>query len=142
MIAIVIARPITSILFQLALPASMKSFALLHSRPPQAIVDWRIAQQGWHCHGREAGQQHWQKKREASRHLGNQNNAGHRSTHNSGEERGHADNGKGCWAFSEVREPATKECSQDKTALSSKDKQGRKQTARRPCRIGHRTEAE
>jgi len=24
---------------------------------PQAVVSWRIAEQSWHCHGREAG---WQ----------------------------------------------------------------------------------
>jgi hypothetical protein len=68
--------------------------------------------------------QHRQKQREASGHLGDQNDAGHRSTHDSGEERGHADNGKGCWTFSQVREPAAEECSQDKTALSPKDQHG------------------
>ena len=30
-------------------------FASSARPPPQAIVDWQIAQQGWHCHGREAG---------------------------------------------------------------------------------------
>jgi hypothetical protein len=36
-------------------------------------------------------------------------------------ERGHADNGKSCWAFGKVRETAAEECSQDKTALSPQD---------------------
>jgi hypothetical protein len=30
-------------------------YAMLYSIPRQGIVDWWIAQQGWHCHGREAG---------------------------------------------------------------------------------------
>ena len=64
------------------------------------------------------------------------------ATHDGGEERGHPDNGKGCWMFSQVREPAAEQCSQNKTALSSQDEHGRKQSARRRCRVGHRPKAE
>jgi hypothetical protein len=44
-----------------------------------------------------------------------------RSTHDRGEERGDADYGKGCWAFSQVGEPGGEKFSQDKTALSPKE---------------------
>ena len=34
---------------------SLHLLCLAHSRPLQAIIDWGITQQGWHCHCREAG---------------------------------------------------------------------------------------
>ena len=44
---------------------------------------------------------------------------------------------KAAGRFSQIREPAAEKCSKHKTALSPKDQHGRKQSARRPCRVGH-----
>src|SRR5262245_34826869 len=51
-------------------------FLTLQSALPQGVVDRRVAQQGRHEHGGEAGGQHRQEQRETARHLGDQDDAG------------------------------------------------------------------